>query len=132
PFILWAIESREADGRHTGSMRSLPLLFASCACALSAPAWEATLSPAKPGGHPPIAPSTLEFTLSWKGRVKPGTLTMEFAPKGAGKPGTLVVKSSASSHGAAAALFPYKHSYWSELNPSTLASRYFHSPEEDA
>jgi len=113
-------------------MRSLILIFSICSCALSAPAWKAELSPAKAGSHPPIGSSTLDFTLSWKGMVKAGTLTMEFAPRDARKPGLMVIKSSASSQGAAAALFPYSHSYWSEIDPSTLGSRYFHSTEEDS
>ena len=113
-------------------MRTLLLFFPLCTCAFSAPAWKAEISPAKPGSHPPIVSSTLDFNLSWKGILKAGTLTMEFAPRDAKKPGSLIVKSSASSLGAAAALFPYKHSYWAELDPSTLTSRHFHSTEEDS
>ncbi|QTN31388.1 DUF3108 domain-containing protein [Akkermansiaceae bacterium] len=113
-------------------MNPLITLFLTLACASASPAWEAELSPAKPGPHPPIPPCSLAFTLSWKGMLKAGQLTMDFAPKGVNKPGSLVIKCSASSRGAAAALFPYRHSYWSEIRPSTLASRYFHSTEEDS
>jgi hypothetical protein len=113
-------------------MKSLIALFLSCTCAISAPAWVADLSPAKLASHPPIAPSKLGFRLSWKGMVNAGSLSIEFAPKGEKKPGSMVIKSSASSEGAAAVLFPYKHSYWCEIYPTTLASRYFHSIEEDS
>jgi hypothetical protein len=113
-------------------MRYLIPLLLSAACACSAPVWNAELSPAIRGSHPPIAPSTLEFRLSWKGIVKAGSLRIEFAPKNANKPGSFIIKSSASSQGAAAMLFPYKHSYWSEINPATLGSRHFHSTEEDS
>ncbi len=64
--------------------------------------------------------------------VKAGTLDMEFAPKGVKKPGAFVIKSSATSQGAASTLFPYKHSYWSEISPTALTSRYFKSTEEDS
>jgi len=113
-------------------MRFLIPLSLSLACALGAPAWEAELSPARPGSHPAITPCTLEFTLSWNGMLKAGVLTMDFAPRGEKKPGSFVIKSSASSQGAAAALFPYKHNYWSEISPATLASRYFQATEEDS
>lgn len=108
----------------------IPFLL-SISCALSSPAWKTELSPAKPGHHPAIASSTLDFTLSWKGMVKAGKLRMEFAPKGVKKPGVFVTKCSASSLGAAATLFPYSHSYWSEIDPTTLNSRYFHATEDD-
>lgn len=112
-------------------MKTIVPFLLSAACALSAPAWKAELSPAKAGSHPAIPPSTLDFTLSWKGMVKAGMLRMEFAPKGVKKPGAFVIKSSASSLGAAATLFPYSHSYWSEIDPRTLGSRYFHATEDD-
>lgn len=112
-------------------MKILVPLLLSAACALSAPTWKAELSPAKTGPHPAIPPSTLDFTLSWKGMVKAGKMRMEFAPKGVKKPGSFVIKSSASSLGAAATLFPYTCSYWSEIDTRTLSSRYFHSTEND-
>ncbi len=112
-------------------MRTIIPFLLSIGCALSAPAWKAELSPAKPGHHPPLTSSTLDFTLSWKGMLKAGALRMEFAPKGVKKPGAFVTKCSASSLGAAAALFPYSHSYWSEIDPATLSSRYFQATEDD-
>ncbi len=112
-------------------MRTFIPFLLSIGCALSAPAWKAELSPVKPGHHPALTSSTLDFTLSWKGMLKAGTLRMEFAPKGVKKPGVFVTKCSASSLGAAASLFPYSHSYWSEIDPTTLSSRYFHATEDD-
>lgn len=112
-------------------MRTIVPFLLSAAYAFSAPVWKGELSPAKPGRHPAIPSSTLDFTLSWKGMVKAGKLNMEFAPKGVKKPGAFVIKSSASSLGAAATLFPYSHSYWSEIDPRTLGSRYFQATEND-
>jgi hypothetical protein len=112
-------------------MRTFLSFFLSAACALSAPAWKGELSPAKPGSHPAIPSSTLDFTLSWKGMLKAGALRMEFAPKGVKKPGVFVIRSTASSLGAAATLFPYSHSYWSEISPRTLGSSYFHATVKD-
>jgi hypothetical protein len=112
-------------------MKSIIPFFLSAACALSAPAWKAELSPTKPGVHPAIAPSTMDFSLSWKGMLKAGMVRMEFAPKGVRKPGAMVIKSTASSQGAASKLYPYSHSYWSEIDPRTLGSRYFHATETD-
>lgn len=112
-------------------MRTFLSYCLSAACAFSAPVWKGELSLAKPGGHPAIPPSTLDFTLSWKGMVKAGTLRMEFAPKGVKKPGVVVIKSTASSLGAAATIFPYSHNYWSEISPRTLGSSYFHATVND-
>lgn len=98
---------------------------------LAAPAWNAQLTSGKPGSHPEIPPSTLVFTLSWKGIVQAGTCRLQFAPKGISKPGSLVIKSTASSQGVANVLFPYKHSFWSEVNNSTLQSRYFKATDDD-
>ncbi len=107
------------------------LYFISISCALSAPVWKKELSPSKPGHHPAITSSTLDFTLSWKGMVKAGQLRMEFAPKGVKKPGVFVTKCSASSLGAAAKLFPYSLSCWSEIDRTTLSSRHFRGTEKD-
>ncbi|MGJ8632451.1 MAG: DUF3108 domain-containing protein [Luteolibacter sp.] len=95
----------------------------------AAPAWEAEISKLKTGSHPPIPSSTLDFKLSWKGMLKAGTLRMEFSPPDVKKPGSFVIKSSASSIGVASSLFPYSHSYWSEIDPKSLDSKYFNSTE---
>lgn len=112
-------------------MRTPVILLLTAVAALPAPAWKAQLSADKPGHHPAITSSTLDFALSWKGMVNAGKLRMEFAPKGAGKPGALVTRCSASSIGAAAALFPYSLSCWSEIDSTTLGSRYLHATEDD-
>ena len=112
-------------------MKSLSILFLSAHCSFSAPAWKSEFTPSAAGNHPAIPPSVLNFTLSWNGILKAGTVRMEFAPKGVKKRGAMVIKSSASSHGAAAKLYPYSHSYWSEIHPVNLTSRYFHSTEKD-
>lgn len=113
-------------------MRSFFVLFLTTTCLVAATAWKAELTSTKPGLHPSISPSKLDFSLSWKGMVKAGTLRIEFAPAGVNKPGSFVTKSSASSQGAAAVLFPYKHSYWSEIHPTTLATKFFNATEDDA
>jgi hypothetical protein len=56
---------------------------------------------------------------------------MDFAPPDAKKTGAYVVRSSASSQGAAALLFPYQTNFWSELAPSSLRPRYFLAVETD-
>ncbi len=112
-------------------MRSIATLILTSALSVAAPAWQSELTTRNPGPHPAISSSTLDFTLSWKGMLKAGKLDIEFAPKGVKKPGSFVIKSSASSIGAASALFPYSHSYWSEINPRTLRSKFFKSTETD-
>lgn len=98
----------------------------------AAPEWTKQLTSTASGYHPPLASSKLEFSLSWKGILEAGYLDIEIAPKGAKKSGLLVVKSSAHSQGVAKKLFPYTHSYWSEIYPVTLAPRYFKSTETDS
>jgi hypothetical protein len=115
--------------RHMNFRLPLLLSLASCAIASAAPAWKNDLGPATPGPHPKLAPSVLDFRISWKGILDSGKLRMEFAPKNAGKPGAFVVRSSATSLGAAAAFFPYQGHSWSELDPATLRPRFFHSVE---
>lgn len=112
-------------------MKSLSILFLSALCSISAPAWKSELTSSVAGIHPAIPPCILDFSLSWNGILKAGSVRMEFAPKGVKKHGAMVIRSSASSHGAAAKLFPYSHNYWSEIHPASLASRYFHSTEKD-
>jgi len=76
-----------------------------------------------------IGSSKLVFSLSWKGMLKAGVFNIQFAPQDVKKPGSFVIKSSASSRGAAASLFPYQHNYWSEIDPSSLQSKFFHATE---
>ncbi len=60
-----------------------------------------------------------------------GRLRIEFEPKDGRKPGLLVVRSSAASRGPAAALFPYRSNFWSEIHPESLRPQFFHSVETD-
>ena len=106
-------------------------LALSATTALSAPAWTTQLTSGKAGTHPEMPSCTLDYSMSWKGMVRAGTCRMEFAPPGESKSGAMVIKSSASSQGAANALFPYKHNFWSEVSDSTLQSRYFKATDED-
>lgn len=131
-FCSKSNESYRTKCRQNRDMRHLITLLLSAACACAAPAWEAELSPIKRGVHPPITPSTIDFSLSWKGMLNAGSLRIEFAPKGEKKQGVFVIKSSASSKGAASTLFPYSHSYWAEIDPASLGSRYFHATETDS
>ena len=64
--------------------------------------------------------------------VNAGSLRLTFGEPNAEKKGMTVVQSSASSRGAAAALFPYTHNYWCEIDSKTLSSRYFHAIEVDS
>lgn len=113
-------------------LRHLFLLsLAASPLASADPTWKKELTSSKPGPFPPLASSTLDLDVSWKGIVNSGKLRMEFAPKDAKKPGVLVVRSSASSLGPAAAIFPYQGNSWSELDPNSLAPRFFRSVVTD-
>jgi len=107
------------------------LLAVAPATAMAAPAWQAELTATKPGGLPALAPVILDYQMSWNGMIDSGTTRIEFAPPDVKKPGTYVVRSSSKSLGAAALLFPYRNSFWSELNPSTLRPTFFQAVEED-
>ena len=97
----------------------------------AAPAWQGELTSPAPGPFAKIVPTVLDYQVSWNGTIRAGTVHIEFAPPAVKKAGTLVVRSSASSHGAAAVLFPYQTNFWSELAPTTLRPRYFHAVETD-
>jgi hypothetical protein len=109
----------------------LPLVLAT-ATLHADPEWTKEITSSKPGSHPAIESCKLEFSLSWKGIVQAGYLDIEIAPKEISKPGYLVIKSTGYSQGFAKKLFPYSHSYWSEIVPGTLESRYFQSTETDS
>lgn len=109
----------------------LPLALAT-ATLRADPEWAKEITSPTVGTHPAIESSKLEFSLSWKGIVQAGYLDIEIAPKEISKPGYLVIKSSGYSQGFAKKLFPYSHSYWSEIVPGTLESRYFQSTETDS
>lgn len=94
------------------------------------PAWKSTLTDPALGPHSKLAPCRLEYRASWKGLIDAATMQMEFGNPTNAKPGIFVVTSAAQSLGAAAALFPYKHWYWSELDAATLKPKLFHSVEE--
>jgi hypothetical protein len=96
-----------------------------------APAWQSELTSAAPGPFTPLIPTVLDLQVTWEGLLAAGSIRMEFAPPNAKKPGAYVIRSSATSTGAAAALFPYQSNFWSEINPDTLRPRYFHSTETD-
>lgn len=99
--------------------------------AAAPPEWDKDLNSPKAGPHPPLAPTALEYRLSWRGAINAGTTRMEIAPRDARKPGRLVIKSTARSTGTAAALFPYSHHFWAELHPRTLKPTYFQAEETD-
>jgi hypothetical protein len=111
------------------------ILSALVACGFSTaaePAWKSELTSPAPGSFPPLKPSVLDLQVSWKGMVDSGKLRMEFAPKGVSKSGALVIRSSASSLGPAAKLFPYQNNFWSEIDPSSFRPRFFHAVETDS
>ncbi len=97
----------------------------------AAPAWQRELTSAAPGPFPILAPTVLDFAVSWNGMIEAGAIRMEFSPLGFKKAGTRVIRASAASRGAAAALFPYQTNFWSEIAPSTLRPRYFQAVETD-
>ncbi|MFT3992183.1 MAG: DUF3108 domain-containing protein [Luteolibacter sp.] len=104
----------------------------SIASAQSAPSWAKDLTSPAPGPFSvPASPLALDYQLSWQGTMNAGNLKMEFAPPDAKKPGQYVVRSSANSTGAAAALFPYQHHFWSESQPKSLKPALFQATEID-
>ncbi len=112
----------------------LPALLASFLISAplhAAPAWTRELTPPQPGGFAAPAPATLDLRVSWKGLLDAGRLRLEIAPKEANKPGRIVVRSSAASSGPAAALFPYRSDFWSEIDPASLRPVFFHAVETD-
>jgi hypothetical protein len=111
--------------------RGMALLLIAASTALAEPAWKRELSPPAPGAWPAIPPCVLDFQVSWKGMLDSGRLRIEFAPADVEKNGLFVIRSTATSTGPAAALFPYQGSFWSELHPASLRPHYFHAVETD-
>jgi len=103
----------------------------SCAFAQAPPEWAKDLTPSTTGPFATMLPMSLDFQLSWKGMLDSGKLRMDFAPPDVKKPGRYVVRTSASSTGAAAALFPYQHSFWAELDSKTMRPSLFRATEVD-
>ncbi len=109
-------------------------LLVACFCshlALAAPVWQADLTSSTPGHFAKLAPTVLDLQVSWNGMITAGTVRMEFAPPDVTKSGSYVIRTSATSLGAAALLFPYQTDFWSEVDPSSLRPRYFHAVETD-
>ncbi len=97
----------------------------------AAPAWQQELTTPKPGQFLKPAPSVIDFQLSWKGTINSGKIRIEFAPPEVQKPGIYVVRSSSTSLGAAALLYPYQNHFWSELDSVSLRPRFFCAVETD-
>jgi hypothetical protein len=112
-------------------MRLAFFLFLS-SLAAAAPAWQAELTSPAPGLFVLPSSSVLEYQISWKGMVQAGTVRIDLAPADAKKPGRYVVRSNSASTGAAALLFAYQSTFWSEIDPATLRPRYFQALETDA
>jgi len=94
------------------------------------PEWQAMLTPAVFGPQPKLAPCRLDYRVSWKGLLDAGSVRFEFGNPENTRPGTYVVTSASESLGAAAALYTYKHWFWSELDPASLWPKRFHSIED--
>ncbi|MCX6867944.1 MAG: DUF3108 domain-containing protein [Verrucomicrobia bacterium] len=125
--------SRQAACRG-GTMRLLELLLivlATNSLATAEPAWQKDLTSPAAGDHPPLAPCLLDFQVTWNGILDSGKLRMEFAPRDAKKPAAYVVRSSATSIGLAAGLFPYQSNFWSELDPASFKPLVFKAEETD-
>jgi Protein of unknown function (DUF3108) len=112
-------------------LRWVYFAFLMIPCLLAEPSWKPELTSPLPGAFPKPAPTSLTFQVSWNGSVNAGTVRIEFAPPDIAKPGCYLIRSSASSHGAAALLFPYHTSFWSELTTTSLRPRFFHAVETD-
>jgi hypothetical protein len=97
----------------------------------AAPAWQAELTTPEPGAFAKPVPTVLDLQVSWNGTIQAGTVRIEFAPPGVSKAGSYVIRSSASSQGAAAVIFPYQTNFWSEIAPTSLRPRFFEAVETD-
>lgn len=122
PDACWA---RRIAGGHWQIVFFLALF----SFAEAAPEWQNELTSSAPGPFARLAPTVLDLEVTWNGTVNAGSIRMEFSPAGVKKPGLFVARSAVASHGAAAVLFPYHSSLWSELDPTTLRPRYFHAVE---
>jgi len=100
--------------------------------AFAAPGWKNEISSPALGSHPPLKPVALDYKLSWKGLIDSGKVRMEFGSPATKKPGSFVITATGGSHGAAAAIYPFKLNFYSELNPKSFRPQYFHSVETDA
>lgn len=109
----------------TGFCASVVTLASTC----SAETWQSAASKVRAGPHAPLKPCKLEYRLSWRDSVNAGSIVFEFAPPDAKKAGKLVCRGRAKSTGAAAALYPYGGSFWSEMQPGSHKSLMFHSTE---
>jgi Protein of unknown function (DUF3108) len=114
--------------RQSAAVIALGIVSASSLTA--SPAWEAILTPAKLGPQPRLAPCRLDYKASWKGLLDAGEIHLEFGNPAHAKSGCYVVNSTGKSLGAAASLYTYSHWFWSELDPSTLRPRLFHTVED--
>ncbi len=122
PVVAWPMLKRRC--LICISLLMLPLLQA-------APTWQGELTSPEPGPFLKPVPMVLDLQVSWNGTINAGTVRLEFAPPEVHKSGAYVVRSSAASHGAAAALFPYQSNFWSEMDPTTWRPHYFHAIETD-
>lgn len=116
-------------------MRHLIAIVAGCllgaALAPAAPDWHKEISPSSAGSFNTLPLGTLDLTVSWKGWMDAGRIQLDFVAPGKLKPGLAVVRCSSHSSGPAAALFPYRSDFWSEISPATLRPREFHATESD-
>jgi Protein of unknown function (DUF3108) len=96
----------------------------------AAPAWEKELTVISPSAMPPITPSKLEYTLSWKGRVDAGKTTIQFGLPNSDKN---IFKASATGNsiGFAAKLFPYSFFINGKMNANDYSPINLHSNETD-
>jgi len=113
--------------KHLRFLALIPL--AACHLIAAEPAWKNELTPPVSNPWPALPPCKIDFRVSWNGLLDAGHLSMEFAPADVVKPHAFVVRSSAASMGPAAVLFPYKHYFWSELDPTSRLPKTFHAIE---
>jgi hypothetical protein len=117
--------------RMSACCRFVCLPFLALSILQAAPAWKSELTSSEPGPFPKLSPTALDLAVSWNGMIKAGTVRVEFAPPDVRKTGNLIVRSTAASQGAAATLFPYQTSFWSEMDSSSLLPQLFHASETD-
>jgi len=107
------------------------LLASSAALPAAPPAWEARITPNNPAALPPLPPTELNYSLTWKGMVAAGSLTVKLGKKDPAFPRHYVASATGSSAGLAARLFPYSFNFTSLIDRRTRLPVRFLASETD-
>jgi len=108
------------------------LLMASTAASSAAPpTWLSRITPNNPAAVPPLPPTELNYSLTWKGMVAAGKLSVTLGKKDPTFPRHYVASATGSSTGAAARIFPYSFHFTSLIDRRTRVPQRFLATEKD-